>query len=67
MIGAAGEGDISNGQGFIIKPSLGFDCKISKTLSVRTSRDLVKAIGGEQKNPFINLGIKYNISLLKLK
>ena len=65
--GAAGGGNISTGQGLIIKPSLGFDCKISKTLSLRTSGGFVSAIGGQLNSPFINLGIKYNISLLKLK
>ena len=65
--GAAGGGDISTGQGLIIKPSLGFDYEISKTLSLRTSGGFVGAIEGQLNSPFINLGIKYNISLLKLK
>jgi len=65
--GAAGGGDISTGQGLIIKPSLGIDYEISKTLSLRTSGGFVRAIGGQLNSPFINLGIKYTISLLKLK
>ena len=65
--GAAGGGDVSTGQGLIIKPSLGFDYEISKTLSIRTSGGFVGAIGGQLNSPFIDLGIKYNISLLKLK
>ena len=67
LTGAAGGGDISTGQGLIIKPSLGVDCKISKTLRLRTSGGLVSAVGGQLNSPFVNLGIKYNISLLKLK
>ena len=65
--GAAGGGNISTGQGLILKPSLGLDYQLSNTLSLRTSGGYVKAKGGELSSPFINFGIKYNISLLKLK
>jgi len=67
LAGAAGGGHISTGQGLIIKPSLGLDYKLSKTLNLRTAAGYVKATGGELSSPFINLGIKYNISFLKLK
>ncbi|KGL63016.1 hypothetical protein [Polaribacter sp. Hel1_85] len=67
LSGAAGGGNISTGQGLIIKPSLGLDYKLSKTLNLRTSGGYVKAKGGELSSSFINFGIKYNISLLKLK
>jgi hypothetical protein len=65
--GAAGGGNISTGQGLIIKPSLGVDYEISKNLSLRTSGGFVRAVEGQLSSPFINLGIKYNISILKLK
>ncbi|WP_218599497.1 hypothetical protein [Polaribacter sp. NJDZ03] len=65
--GAAGGGNISTGQGFIIKPSLGFDYELSKTLNLRAAAGYVKAKGGELSSPFINLGLKYNISFFKLK
>jgi hypothetical protein len=65
--GAAGGGNISTGQGLILKPSLGLDYQLSNTLNLRTSGGYVKAKGGELSSPFINFGIKYNISLLKLK
>lgn len=65
--GAAGGGNISTGQGLLLKPSLGLDYQLSNTLNLRTSGGYVKAKGGELSSPFINLGIKYNISLLKLK
>ncbi|QTE22615.1 hypothetical protein [Polaribacter cellanae] len=65
--GAAGGGNISTGEGFIIKPSLGIDYQINNTLSLRGSAGYVKAKGGNLSNPFINFGIKYNFSFLKLK
>lgn len=65
--GAAGGGNISTGQGLILKPSLGLDYQLTNTLSLRTSGGYVKAKGGDLSSPFINFGIKYNISFLKLK
>lgn len=65
--GAAGGGNISTGQGLIVKPSIGLDYKLSNTLNFRTSAGYVKAKGGDLSSPFINLGIKYNITFLKLK
>ncbi|WP_299062310.1 hypothetical protein [uncultured Polaribacter sp.] len=65
--GAAGGGNISTGQGLIIKPSAGLDYKLSNTLNLRASGGYVKAKGGELSSTFINLGIKYNIAFLKLK
>ena len=65
--GAAGGGNISTGQGLIVKPSIGLDYKLSNTLNFRTSAGYVKAKGGNLSSPFINLGIKYNITFLKLK
>jgi len=65
--GAAGGGNISTGEGLIVKPSLGLGYKLSNTLNLRTSVGYVKAKGGKLSSPFINFGIKYNIAFLKLK
>ncbi|MFT7442640.1 MAG: hypothetical protein ACI9Q3_001014, partial [Maribacter sp.] len=64
--GAAGGGDISTGQGLIVKPSAGFSYQLNKTLSIRTAAGYVKAKGGNLSNPFINLGITYHLSFLKM-
>jgi hypothetical protein len=64
--GAAGGGDISTGQGFITKPSAGFSYALNKSLSFRTSGGYVKAMGGELSSPFVNFGIKYHMSFLKM-
>ena len=65
--GAAGGGGISTGQGLIIKPSTGLDIKINNTLNFRSALGYVKAVNGELSNLFINFGLSYNISFLKLK
>ncbi len=65
--GAAGGGDISTGEGLIIKPSLGIDYQLNKQLSLRSSLGYIKAKGGKLSSTFLNFGIKYNISFLKLK
>lgn len=65
--GAAGGGDISTGEGLIVKPSIGFNYQLNNTLDFRSSFGYVKAKGGSLSSPFINFGIKYNISFLKLK
>ena len=64
--GAAGGGDISTGEGFIVKPSAGLSYKLNNTLSFRTSAGFVKAKGGNLSNPFVNFGIKYHLSFLKM-
>ena len=65
--GAAGGGHISTGEGLILKPSLGADYQLTNTLSFRVATGFVKAKGGDLNSYFVNFGIKYNISLLKLK
>jgi hypothetical protein len=67
LAGAAGGGNISTGQGLILKPSIGMAYKLNKTLSFNASGGYVKAIDGELASTFINLGIKYSFSFLKLK
>ncbi|MGJ8743080.1 hypothetical protein [Polaribacter sp.] len=64
--GAAGGGNISTGEGLIIKPSLGAEYKLINGLSLRTALGYVKADGGELSSLFVNLGIKYNFSFLKM-
>ncbi|PWG05210.1 hypothetical protein [Polaribacter aquimarinus] len=67
LAGAAGGGFISTGEGLIIKPSIGIDYRLSSTLSLRGAGGYIMAKGGDLSSPFVNLGIKYNISFLKLK
>lgn len=65
--GAAGGGNISTGEGFIIKPSLGLDYRINKMLSLRSALGYVASKGGSLSSPFINVGVKYSFSFLKMK
>ncbi|MDD7913165.1 hypothetical protein [Polaribacter ponticola] len=64
--GAAGGGGISTGEGLIVKPSTGFSYQLNKTLSFRTAAGYVKAKGGNLSSTFLNFGIKYNLSILKM-
>jgi hypothetical protein len=66
LAGAAGGGNISTGEGLIVKPSLGFSYQLNKTLSFRTAAGYVKAKGGNLSSTFLNFGIKYNLSILKM-
>ncbi|PQJ81310.1 hypothetical protein [Polaribacter glomeratus] len=66
LAGAAGGGDISTGQGFIVKPSAGFSYQLNDALSLRTAAGYVKAKGGDLSSTFINLGITYHLSFLKM-
>lgn len=67
LAGAAGGGNISTGEGFIIKPSIGADYQLNKTLNLRGAVGYVKAKGGNLSNAFINFGINYNFSFLNMK
>ncbi|MGB0880336.1 MAG: hypothetical protein ACPGTO_07190 [Polaribacter sp.] len=64
--GAAGGGDISTGEGLILKPSLGVSYRLNNSLSLRSAVGYVKARGGELSSPFLNLGITYNLAFLKM-
>ena len=66
LAGAAGGGDISTGEGLILKPSTGFNYQLNNTISFRTSVGYVKAKGGQLSSTFLNLGIKYHLSFLKM-
>ncbi|MFL0084422.1 hypothetical protein R5N98_01215 [Tenacibaculum maritimum] len=65
--GAAGGGGISTGEGLIIKPSAGISYKLTNALNIRSSFGYVKASGGNLSSPFVNLGVNYSFSFLKLK
>lgn len=67
LAGAAGGGNISTGEGLIIKPSLGIDHKITNTLSIRSALGYVKAKGGSLSNTFVNFGLKYNFTFLSME
>ena len=66
LAGAAGGGGISTGEGLILKPSAGVNYKLNNKLNVRASGGYVKAKGGSLSSFFLNFGISYNISILKL-
>lgn len=65
--GAAGGGDISTGEGLIVKPSLGFNYQLNDNLSFRSAAGYVKAKGGSLSSTAFNFGLKYHISFLKMK
>lgn len=62
--GAAGGGDISTGQGFIIKPNIGINYDLNDKLSIRASVGKVTARGGKLNSTSISFGFSYNISFL---
>ena len=64
LAGAAGGGDISTGQGLIVKPSIGINYLINDKLKIRTLIGKVKARGGELNSTSISLGLTYNLSFL---
>ena len=66
LAGAAGGGDISTGQGLIIKPSCGLNYEVTNTLGLRVESGYVKAKVGNLSSPMFNFGINYNISFLKM-
>jgi hypothetical protein len=64
LAGAAGGGNISTGQGLILKPSIGFNYKLNNKLSFKTSLGKVKARGGNLNSTSLNFGLNYRISFL---
>ena len=64
LMGAAGGGNISTGEGFIIKPSIGLNYNINSNISIRSSGGYVKALGGELSNLFFNIGLSYRLAFL---
>ena len=64
LVGAAGGGNISTGEGFIIKPSIGLNYNINSNISIRSSGGYVKALGGKLSNLFFNVGLSYRLAFL---
>lgn len=64
LAGAAGGGNISTGQGLIVKPSAGFYVNLNEKLSLRGESGYVKAKGGTLSSVFLNLGVSYQIGSL---
>ena len=64
LAGGAGGGNISVGEGFIIKPSVGFNYQINSKIAARTSVGYVKALVGKLSNVFFNLGVNYRLAFL---
>tara|TARA_R110001632_G_scaffold68401_7_gene160336 strand:+ start:8811 stop:10349 length:1539 start_codon:yes stop_codon:yes gene_type:complete len=67
LAGGAGGGDISTGEGLIIKPSIGINYKVNSNFALRSAAGYVSAKGGELSSPFINLGISYRLAFLSTK
>lgn len=64
LAGGAGGGDISTGEGLILKPSIGMNYRIDEGFSLRGAVGYVKARGGDLSSPMINVGLSYRFSLL---
>lgn len=67
LAGGAGGGNISTGEGLILKPSIGINYKINKHLSLRSAGGYVKARGGNLSSVFLNLGLSYKLGFLSAK
>jgi hypothetical protein len=67
LAGGAGGGNINTGEGFIIKPSVGFNYKLNSRLALRSTAGYIKAIGGALSSASISMGISYRMSLLTTK
>ena len=64
LAGAAGGGDISAGQGFIVKPSIGFNYILNDKISLRSSIGKVNARSGLLNSTSFTFGINYRLSFL---
>jgi len=64
LAGAAGGGDISTGQGLIIKPSIGLNYRLNDKLKIRTTIVKVKSRGGTLNSASISFGLNYSLSFL---
>jgi hypothetical protein len=67
LAGGAGGGNIDTGEGFILKPSLGFNYTLNKKIALRSSAGFIKAIGGALSSPSVTIGISYRLSFLTSK
>lgn len=64
LAGAAGGGDISTGQGLILKPSIGLNYRLNDNLKIKTAIGNVKARGGTLNSTSFSIGLNYNLSFL---
>jgi len=64
LVGGAGGGHISTGQGLIIKPGAGLNYSISDKLAFRTALGRVKAIGNGLNSTYVNAGLSYRLTFL---
>jgi hypothetical protein len=67
LAGGAGGGIINTGEGFIIKPSVGFNYKLNSRLAVRSTAGYIKATGSSLISASISIGISYRKYLLTSK
>ncbi len=67
LSGGAGGGNISTGEGLIVKPSAGINYKLSNNLALRSSLGYVKAKGGALSSPSFNFGLSYQLAFLNSK
>jgi len=64
LAGAAGGGQISTGEGLIVKPSLGVNLKLNNKLNIRTSLGKVRSKGSALNSTSITFGLNYRLSFL---
>lgn len=67
LIGGAGGGNINTGEGLIVKPSAGFNYRLSKGLSARAAAGFVRSRGGALNSTLFNLGLSYQLTFLTAK
>ena len=64
LVGGAGGGLISTGEGLIFKPSVGMNYNLNSDFALRGAVGYVKARGGNLSSPLLNFGISYRLSFL---
>ena len=67
LVGGAGGGDISTGEGLIFKPSVGMNYNLTEKYMLRSSIGYAKAKGGALSSPMFSIGISYNFAFLNGK
>lgn len=67
LVGGAGGGNISTGQGLIYKPSAGINYDLGNGLSLRGSAGYVGALDGDLGSTMVNLGLSYRFAFLSTK
>ena len=64
LAGGAGGGQVSTGQGLIVKPGIGAYYNISDKLAFRTALGRVKATGSGLNSTYVNFGLSYRLAFL---